>query len=96
MLKNDFNHSIDLAVEKERVIGLMPEVFHPYISNNDEIIHIEYPVWEYPSKVTSTSFDKEKEISAKLIGIRAQYLMFENGVVLNIRKHSGYEIELNA
>ena len=51
---------------------------------------------EYPTKVTSTSFDKEKEINAKLIGIRAQYLMFENGVVINIRKHSGYEIELNA
>jgi hypothetical protein len=96
MLKNDFNTAIDLAVEKERVIGLLPDLFHQYISNNDEVIHIEYPVLEYPPKVTSTSFDKQKEINAKLIGIRAQYLMFENGVVINIRKHSGYEIELNA
>ncbi len=32
----------------------------------------------------------------QLKGIRGQYFIFEGGNVINIRKHSGYEIELIA
>lgn len=53
----------------------------------------EYPVTHYPTKVKSMSFDKTPEISDVLIGIKGQYLIFENGV-LNIRGHQGYYITL--
>jgi len=54
---------------------------------------IDYPVNEYPTKVSSLNFDKTPEISATLMGIKGQYLIFDKGVI-NIRKFSGYEIEL--
>ena len=62
----------------------------------NEIVELQYPVLEYPQKVSSIGFDKQREIEAKLIGIRGQYFMFEGGQVLNIRKHTGYQIELVA
>jgi hypothetical protein len=96
MLRNEFNTNIDLLKEKERMEDILPYEFQQYISPNNEILEMHYPVLEYPKKVTSLSFDKQSEINSKLIGIRAQYLIFEGGNVINIRKHSGYEVEFTA
>jgi hypothetical protein len=43
--------------------------------------------------VTSTNFEKEPKVSGKLIGIKAQYLLFEGGKVMNVRSMEGYETE---
>ncbi len=58
-------------------------------------VAIDYPVENYPSKISSLSFDKEQKIEGILQGIKGQYLIFDIGV-LNIRKFGGYEISLNA
>lgn len=57
--------------------------------------HIEYPVKELPASLSSLSFDKEKVIEGKLLGIKGQYLILDTGV-LNIRRFGGYEISLSA
>ena len=54
---------------------------------------IEYPVLEYPEKIKSLSFDKEKIIEGELLGIKGQYLYFPQGV-LNIRKFTSYVVEV--
>ncbi len=55
---------------------------------------IDYPIDEYPSKVSSLNFDKTPHIEGVLKGIKGQYLILDCGV-LNIRKFSGYEIEFS-
>lgn len=57
-----------------------------------EEIDINYPVIEYPTKVSSLSFDKNDVIEGMLLGIKGQYLILDTGVI-NIRKFTGYEIE---
>jgi hypothetical protein len=96
MLRNEFNASIDLLEMKEQMEDILPESLQEYISPNNEILELHYPVLEYPKKVTSIGFDKEPEIKSKLTGIRGQYLILDQGNVINIRRHSGYEIELTA
>lgn len=96
MLKNETNELLDLLQEKKRVIDLLPEHFRQYKYDNDEVVELVYPVTEYPVKVTSIGFDKMSIIEKKLTGIRGQYFIFEGGYVTNIRKHSGYEVELSA
>jgi len=96
MLRNEFNTGIDLLSEKERMEDILPESLQQYISPNNEILEMHYPVLEYPKKVTSIGFDKQAQINSKLTGIRAQYLIFDGGNVINIRKHTGYEVELSA
>lgn len=56
---------------------------------------IDYPVTEFPTKVTSLNFDKTAEVAGKLLGIKGQYLILDIGVI-NIRKFGGYEIEFSA
>lgn len=61
---------------------------------DEEIINIKYPVSEYPEKIKSLNFDKQPDIEGTLIGIKGQYLILDVGV-LNIRKFSGYNIQLD-
>ena len=59
-----------------------------------DAIAIEYPVLEYPTKVVSLNFDKNPVVQGTLLGIKGQYLIFDNGVI-NIRKFTGYEVEVS-
>ncbi len=94
MLKNELDESIDLVNEKWSLHDHLPSDLTKYFSENDEVISLNYPVQKYPLKVTSMSFDKHPQIEGILVGIKGQYLIFEGGKVLNIRKHTGYSINL--
>lgn len=93
MLKNETS-TLNLIEEKKRAAGLFPEHFMPYLLHGDEVVEIEYPVVIYPDKVSSISLEKAPLIELKLQGVRGQYFIFEGGNVLNIRKNSGYEVEI--
>ncbi|WP_419535553.1 DUF2797 domain-containing protein [Endozoicomonas sp.] len=62
-------------------------------TDKSAVLNIDYPVIEYPVKVTSRSFDKESLIEGTLLGIKGQYLILDNGVV-NIRKHTAYQVSV--
>lgn len=94
MLRNEVNEEIDLIDEKKRLISLLPEEYRKYEYATNEIVELIYPVKQYPKKVSSMSFEKTKTIDMVLEGIRGQYLIFEGGNVFNVRKNSGYEVEL--
>lgn len=61
---------------------------------NEEPMVIDFPVLAYPPKVTSVSLEKTPEVSGRLMGIKGQYLMWEDGRVLNVRNHSGFHVEV--
>lgn len=93
MLMN-LHADVDLINEKHKVKQLLGEEYLQYVLPKDDIITINYPILNYPVKVTSIGFDKVPEFAGKLTGIKGQYLYFENGIVLNVRTYSGYVVEL--
>jgi hypothetical protein len=95
MLKNSSISEYNLPEEKLKANQLLPAELRQYFHPNNTIWNLNYPVANYPEKVSSVSFDKEPVISGILNGIKGQYLIFDNGRVLNIRKHSGYWIEVS-
>ncbi len=60
---------------------------------NEDVVDINYPVSDYLSKITSFNFDKTATVSGVLLGIKGQYLIFEQGVI-NMRKFSSYQISV--
>ncbi|NQX98362.1 MAG: DUF2797 domain-containing protein [Flavobacteriales bacterium] len=94
MLMNIYPN-IDLIEKKNETKNLLSKEYHQYITKSDEIIDINFPVTGYPIKVKSIGFDKVPEYTGVLKGIKGQYLLFENGIVLNIRKHGGYIVSLS-
>lgn len=93
MLKNVLAEDVDLGTEKARLVALLPQELRTFVSPDESIIELHYPALEFPSKIKSQSLDKTPEIEGILQGIKGQYLLMDGGRVLNIRKHSGYEIE---
>ncbi len=94
MLKNEIG-DFDLEEEKWSVEEMLPADLAAYMSEDDEIIEINYPVLTYPEKVKSLNFDKTANIEGVLKGIKGQYLLLDKDRVLNVRKHEGYHISLN-
>ncbi len=94
MLKNEIDESIDLVDEKWTLYESLPEDLKVYFSENDDVTILDYPVINFPSKIKSLSFDKANVIEGLLTGIKGQYLIFQDGKVLNIRKHTGYSIQI--
>jgi hypothetical protein len=92
MLKNEMN---DLSLEeaKEYLLEYVPEDLEQYVKYREPIQHLHFPVLDYPQKVKSLKLDSTPIIDKKLIGIKGQYLLFEDGSVINVRSHSGYLVK---
>lgn len=96
MLKNEIATHIQLPEEKQKAAGLLPRELQKYIAADNKIVTIDYPVENYPDNIKNIGFDKTPEIKGILSGIKGQYLIFEQGEVINIRKHNGYYLEISA
>lgn len=59
-------------------------------------IQINYPVDQYPVKIKSINLDKEPVFEGTLLGIKGQYLMLDGDRVINMRKYSGYTLNMQA
>jgi hypothetical protein len=94
MLKNQQNTQANLLQQKEQAYPLIPDTLRDFVTDDDTLYTFQYPVTTYPTKITSLTFDKQPHIQATLQGIKGQYLIFADGQVLNIRKHTGYHITL--
>ncbi len=96
---------LDMAGERDRLLAACEEdikeltarfgFFAISILRGIDPVSIDYPVQAYPEKITSLNFDKEPVVSGTLRGIKGQYLIFDSGVI-NLRRFSGYEVELQA
>ncbi len=94
MLKNDFV-AVDLIKEKASLKYIIPkEVQEFYDINDNNLYQMNFPVLEYPKKVTSTNLDKSPTISGKLVGIKGQYLIFDGGLVFNVRSNEGFVVRI--
>ena len=63
------------------------------ILEDEPTVEINYPVLEFPTKVSTHNFDKNPRVEGRLMGIKGQYLLLDTGV-LNIRKFGGYHVQM--
>ena len=87
----DLGATADRVVEQLGAWGL-----EGVLPADERVEHrFEYPVLEWPTKVKSFNLDKDPEAGGVLQGIKAQYLIFDGGVI-NLRKFTGYKVEILA
>lgn len=91
MLQNDVIEA-DLDQLKQKIKSELSEALLPYFQAQAELTILEYPVVAFPKKITSLTLDKTPSYTGKLVGIKGQYLIFEDGTVFNVRSHEGYRI----
>lgn len=93
MLMGITDNSI-LIEKKQLALEIISMKTHNFTVPPNNEYSLNYPIVQYPKKVTSLNLDKTNEIEGVLTGIKGQYLIFNDGRVLNIRTHTGYEVEI--
>jgi hypothetical protein len=94
MLINE-NRTENIINYKNQVKNFIPNHLIHYFIEKDNIIDINFPIIESPSKPESLKLKNGEEIKGVLKGIKGQYLMFEENKVLNVRAHEGYLIQIS-
>jgi Protein of unknown function (DUF2797) len=75
------------ALTRQHGIGAVTELL------DSPEVSIQYPVLEFPAKVSAFNLDKTPNVEGTLLGIKGQYLIFDAGVI-NMRKYGGYQLSL--
>ena len=84
-----------LEMNRSRITALQEQFGLQAIQplESPDVHEFNYPVEQYPTRVTSLSFDKSPRIEGILQGIKGQYLILDSGVI-NIRKHTSYQVSV--
>lgn len=94
MLKNDVLIT-DLQEERKKTFNWIPKEVQQYFPEEAMLYNLEFPVLQYPKKVSTLNLDKTPLYTGKITGIKGQYLLFEDGTVFNIRSNEGYVVKIN-
>ena len=94
MLKDVTRFPDELLELKDECFELLGPNYEPFFSDDDTVHSINYPVQKYPLKVNSLKLNKEPNGSGVISGIKGQYLILEDGRVMNVRSHEGCRVEL--
>ena len=95
MLQNQIPE-VDLLKERNKIREFLPtEILPFYEATQSEITKIDYPVLQYPTKVSSLNLEVNPIYQGKIVGIKGQYLIFEDQTVFNIRTYEGYKVNIS-
>ncbi|WP_448825935.1 DUF2797 domain-containing protein [Capnocytophaga bilenii] len=94
MLTNQ-SSSVDLQAVKAQLRPFIPPEVQPYIAEETALWHLHFPVLQYPAQVRSLQLLQTPHYEGKLVGIKGQYLIFEDNTVFNIRGNEGLVVALS-
>jgi hypothetical protein len=96
MLKNEIDQG-SLFEIRDLLAKHIPEEARPYfLEDNTDQWNLKFPVNRYPRKIKSLNLSKTPVFQSRLVGIKAQYLIFENETVFNVRGNEGTIVRLFA
>jgi hypothetical protein len=93
MLKNDIEDA-NLVVWREKLKDFIPEEAKQYFIENNAETHLKFPVLKYPEKPKSLNLIKTPSYKGKLVGVKGQYLIFEDQTVFNVRSNEGLVVSI--
>ena len=93
MLKTN-RTDIDLEYEKSECLRFLPNEVLKYVSAESNTTEIKYPLFKSPKNPKSLNLVKSKKYTGKIIGIKGQYLIFEDDTVFNIRSNEGVKVSI--
>jgi hypothetical protein len=93
MLKNEIE-DVNLEVTRDQLKQYLPQEVLPYFLDANTETNIKFPVLVYPKKLKSLNLEKKQHFTGKLVGIKGQYLIFEDYTVFNVRSNEGLYVSL--
>ena len=93
MLKNDIE-DVNLIEWRGKLKEFIPEEAKQYFIENNTETHLNFPVKKYPEKPKSLNLIKTPNYTGKLVGIKGQYLIFDDETVFNVRSNEGLVVSI--
>ena len=84
----------DLVQWREQLKAYIPDEVADYFIDKNSETNLEFPVRKYPEKPKSLNIEKEQVYSGTLVGIKGQYLIFEDDTVFNVRANEGLVVNI--
>ncbi len=94
MLKNDIEDE-SLVNWRDKLKGFIPNEAKQYFLENNIETAINFPVDKYPVKPKSLNIVKEESYTGKLVGVKGQYLIFDDNTVFNVRANEGLVVKIS-
>lgn len=93
MLKNDIEDE-NLITWRDQLKQYIPDEAKQYFIENNAETHLNFPVVKYPQKPKSLNLEKTPSYTGKLVGIKGQYLIFDDETVFNVRSNEGLVVAI--
>ena len=94
MLKNDIEDE-NLVDWREQLKNYIPEEAKDYFIASNTETNIDFPVLKYPIKPSSLNLVKQQGYEGALVGVKGQYLIFEDQTVFNVRANEGLVVNIS-
>ncbi|WP_242130715.1 DUF2797 domain-containing protein [Aestuariivivens marinum] len=94
MLKNEIKDE-DLVAWRERLKQYIPDEVKDYFIETNTETNLDFPVIKFPEKPKSLNIVKQLDYKDKLVGVKGQYLIFEDETVFNIRANEGVVVKIS-
>ncbi len=93
MLTNDIE-DLNIINNREDALNILGSEFKEYFKTNSKVFKFNYYRKNQINSVKSASLKKTDTIEGRLIGIKGQYLIFEDSTVFNVRSNEGYKVDI--
>jgi hypothetical protein len=93
MLKNDIEDE-SLVEWRDKLKEFIPDEAKQYFIENNSETNLNFPVIKYPEKPKSLNLIKTPNYTGKLVGIKGQYLIFDDETVFNVRSNEGLVVDI--
>ena len=80
--------------EKKIALDFLGSEFEEYFKHDSDVLKFNYQIDKLIDSVKSNSLKKSDNIEGKLIGIKGQYLIFDDSSVFNVRSNEGYVVDI--
>lgn len=87
-------NTFNLVEEREKAKSLIPSEFQKFYNDKSDVVKLNFPLEHSFEKVTRVNLEKGIPFRGVLIGIKGQYLIFEDYSVLNIRSNESKVVEI--
>jgi hypothetical protein len=84
----------DITNKKKMALDSLGSEFEEFFKIDSEVLKFNYQIDKSIDSVKSISLKKSDNIEGKLIGIKGQYLIFDDSSVFNVRSNEGYVVDI--
>ena len=85
----------DITNNKKMALDSLGSEFEEFFKIHSEVLKFNYQIDKSIDSVKSISLKKSDDIEGILIGVKGQYLIFDDSSVFNVRSNEGYLVDIS-